>query len=202
MDMDVSEPNFHEFRASSDLSFETPILKSRAKTSLRLRYESEARVILRQLGGIEGVRRTLGLSQRKIAQLLLVDPSAWSRWVKDEAKVPPHVTRALQWYLLLEQKDPSWAQWRELILKREADPSLDRWRKTIEAKVNQIPLKATPLQPFPAEDLIKERLDGLHQENSRLAGELERRMMLGLGWKLILLMNSAILMYWLIRTLF
>jgi transcriptional regulator with XRE-family HTH domain len=56
--------------------------KRRAKSSLRLKYEAETQVIERKLGDLEAIRQQLGLSQRKIAQLLLVDPSAWTRWTK------------------------------------------------------------------------------------------------------------------------
>ena len=202
--MDDAPSKYPGFQPSTDLSFENSASNSgvRSKTSLRLRYESEARVILRQLGGMEGVRKTLGLSQRKISQLLLVDPSAWSRWVKDESKTPPHVIRALQWYLQLEQKDPSWVQWREFILKREADPGLDRWRKSIEAKVSQIPSSTTSKDALISEAHVKERFDQLHQENIRLSDELDKRLMMGIGWKLILLANTAVLIFWMARALF
>lgn len=81
----------------------------KAKTSLRLNYEAQVEVIRRQIGGLEGARLKLGLSQRKISQLLLVDPSAWTRWVKDGEKAPPHIFRALQWYLSLQEKLPGLA---------------------------------------------------------------------------------------------
>lgn len=70
----------------------TPVLKS----SLRMRYLAEVDVLKRDLGGLEDVRIRMGLSRRKICQLLLVDPSAWTRWTRDETKVPPHVWKMLQ----------------------------------------------------------------------------------------------------------
>lgn len=80
----------------------------RARSSLRQRYEAEARVIEKRIGGLEKVRETLGLSQRKMAQLLLVDPSAWTRWTQNEGPgAPPHVWRALAWYLALQDKYPA-----------------------------------------------------------------------------------------------
>lgn len=78
----------------------------RARSSLRQRYEAEARVIEKRLGGLESVRESLGLSQRKMAQLLLVDPSAWTRWTSGDA-APPHIWRALAWYLALQDKYPA-----------------------------------------------------------------------------------------------
>jgi len=81
-------------------------LKARAKTSLRMQYEAQAEVLRRQMGGLAGVQAQLALSGRRICQLLLVDPSAWSRWSKDDSQVPPHVWRALQWHFALQEKIP------------------------------------------------------------------------------------------------
>ncbi len=90
--------------SGTDLSENNLSLK--AKTSLRLKYEAEAQVILKKLGGLNGIRLELGLSQRKICQLLLVDPSSWSRWIQDESKTPPHILRALEWHMALMEKYP------------------------------------------------------------------------------------------------
>lgn len=79
----------------------------RVKSSLRLKYEAETHYIERKIGDLETVRAKLGLSQRKMAQLLLVDPSAWTRWTKGDDQAPPHVFRMLQWYLALEDKYPA-----------------------------------------------------------------------------------------------
>lgn len=78
----------------------------RSKTSNRMFYEAQVAVIQKQLGNLEKIRQDLGLSQRKICQLLLVDPSAWTRWNRDGEKAPPHIWRALQWYMTLQEKIP------------------------------------------------------------------------------------------------
>lgn len=78
----------------------------RSKTSTRIFYEAQVSVIKKQLGNLEKIRRDLGLSQRKICQLLLVDPSAWTRWNRDGEEAPPHIWRALQWYMTLQEKLP------------------------------------------------------------------------------------------------
>lgn len=78
----------------------------RLKSSLRLGYEAQVRVIRGQIGDLERVRESLGLSQRKISQLLLVDPSAWTRWTRPGGEAPPHVWRSLQWYLAMKEKIP------------------------------------------------------------------------------------------------
>lgn len=80
--------------------------KNRVKTSNRMNYEAQVEVIRKQLGGLESVRAKLNLSQRKMAQLLMVDPSAWSRWVSEGDSAPPHIYRALQWYMTLQEQVP------------------------------------------------------------------------------------------------
>jgi hypothetical protein len=89
---------------------ESPLFDSnsrRSKSSLRLRYEAEVSVIKRKLGDLETIRNLLGLSQRKMCQLLFVDPSAWTRWAKHGEEPPPHVYRMLTWYLALNDKYPA-----------------------------------------------------------------------------------------------
>ncbi len=81
--------------------------KTRAKSSNRMHYDAQVLVIKKQLGGdLEKVRTDLGLSQRKMAQLLMVDPSAWTRWTKTGEQAPPIIYRALQWYVTLNEKIP------------------------------------------------------------------------------------------------
>ena len=75
------------------------------KGSNRLIVEAQVKIIQKQIGNLETIRAQLGLSQRKMAQLLLVDPSAWSRWCKDQS-APPIVWRSLQWYMALYEKIP------------------------------------------------------------------------------------------------
>jgi len=78
----------------------------RSKTSSRIFYEAQVSVIQKQLGNLEKIRTDLGLSQRKICQLLMVDPSAWTRWNRSGEEAPPHIWRALQWYMTLQEKIP------------------------------------------------------------------------------------------------
>ncbi len=82
--------------------------QSRAKTALRMGYEAEVALIKKKIGSIDDVRGKLGLSKRKMCQLLLVDPSAWTRWGKTPQQIPPHIYRSLQWYLALTDQKPEW----------------------------------------------------------------------------------------------
>lgn len=92
-----------EFQSDRPLGSTTPPL--RRKSANRLRYDAEIRVIQARVGNLEEIRGKLGLTRRKMCQLLLVDPSAWTRWTSPEGEPPPHVYRALEWYLLLTEKD-------------------------------------------------------------------------------------------------
>ncbi|WP_231839114.1 hypothetical protein [Bdellovibrio bacteriovorus] len=93
-------------KGAFDEGFIEDDLNPRSKTSLRMNYEAQVAVIQRQIGNLEQIRGDLGLSQRKISQLLMVDPSSWTRWVKQGDEAPPHIWRALQWYLALREKIP------------------------------------------------------------------------------------------------
>jgi transcriptional regulator with XRE-family HTH domain len=95
-----------DFQLSKTQDFESST-HARARSSLRQRYEAEAKVIERRLGGLEKIRMDLGLTQRKMAQLLMVDPSAWTRWTQGETTPPPHIWRSLSWYLALQDKYPA-----------------------------------------------------------------------------------------------
>ncbi len=115
--MDIANHHINDFKDSVlgeklrqellnfDSSIEDPIESLKSKTSLRMTYEAQARVIQNQIGDLESVRRKLGLSARKMCQLLLVDPSAWTRWKKGE-NPPPHLWRSLQWYMTIQEKIP------------------------------------------------------------------------------------------------
>lgn len=80
--------------------------RPRPRSSRRLRYESEVQMIKNRFGSLEDLRAQLGLSRRGVCNLLMVDPSAWTRWTAPGGKAPPHIYRALEWYWYLMQKDP------------------------------------------------------------------------------------------------
>src|ERR1700722_3932517 len=81
---------------------------NRIKSAVRMRYEAEVQFLKQQNGDLEQIREKLGLSRRKICQLLLVDPSAWTRWTSVDGEAPPHIYRALDWYLSILEKDPEY----------------------------------------------------------------------------------------------
>lgn len=79
---------------------------SKVRTGLSMKYEAQVSVIRGQIGEISEIKQKLDINSRGLAQLLLVDPSAVTRWTRDGASAPPMVYRALQWYLALQEKVP------------------------------------------------------------------------------------------------
>lgn len=78
----------------------------RSRSPLGFEYEAQVQIIKQKHGDLEAIRHRLGLSKRKISQILMVDPSAWTRWTKKGEDAPAHVYRSLEWYLLLQEKYP------------------------------------------------------------------------------------------------
>jgi transcriptional regulator with XRE-family HTH domain len=168
-----------------ELEFEESA-EPRLKTSQRLTYEAEARVLRQQVGSLEKIRENLGLSRRKMCQLLLVDPSAWTRWVRDESRVPPHIFKALQWYLLLIEKHPSLHPQYNLGVKNSGDLR----RKTFEEEKNRL------------ESRLQEQESALEARVAELTAALGERSQIGLGWKILLLINSLFMLWLLMKFLF
>ncbi len=69
-------------------------------------YSEERKQVIQEIGDIETIRKTLGLSRRKICKLLLVDPSSWTRWSKEGSDAPAYIYRSLQWCLAIMEKYP------------------------------------------------------------------------------------------------
>lgn len=153
-------------RSGSRSGFEEDIAFLRSKTSLRMHYEAQVAVVRRQIGGLEAVRLSLGLSQRKMAQLLMVDPSAWTRWVKQGDQAPPHIWRALQWFLVLQEKIPGltpqyFINQSPQVLHQKALQELDHER-------NQRQLENRNLQ---------EQLEGLSIDGTKLQANLQQEIL-------------------------
>lgn len=153
------------FSASMDAA-DRVASSTKSKSIQRMRYEAEVAVIRRKLGSLEQVRKDLGLTQRKMCQLLMVDPSAWTRWTRGGEDAPPHIYRMLQWYLALEDKypalDPTF--WLSAVAKVREPDETDRLRREISV------LKEESLLSF-------QRGSAVHAEtNAELMRTFESRM--------------------------
>jgi len=103
--MDLDRHGAGEPQAQSDGLFSS---EKRVKSAARMTYEAEVKFLRETNGDLETIRLKLGLSRRKMCQLLLVDPSAWTRWTAEGGEAPPHIYRALDWYLAGMEKDPEY----------------------------------------------------------------------------------------------
>lgn len=173
-------------RSLENLKSLDSVENQRSKTSLRLQYEAEARVLRRQMGSLEEIRLKLGLTRRKMCKLLLLDPSTWTRWQRDEEKVPPHIYRALQWYMISVDKYPVLHPLHTISTSQEI-------RKETEDHEH----KARMQSEERSRQLLEQRLDRLNENMSHL-GKQQR---IGLAWKFLLLVNFALLLLmWIFRS--
>jgi|GEM_PF-1902918 len=95
-----------------------------ANPTLGDQYKKEVEKVRGEYGDLEDIRRSLGLSKRRIALLLMVDPSAWTRWSREGGEAPPHIWRALQWYMILQSKHPemSASLWLNTLVRPQIPP--------------------------------------------------------------------------------
>lgn len=174
------EINSREMAASRDDSLAS---NERQKTALRIKYEAEASIIKKKIGDLEGIRKQLGLSQRKMCQLLMVDPSAWSRWTKGGGQVPPHIYRALQWYFALIEKSPEWHP-------------LNTYLGAFRPPTSKAENKAEHLEEN-FQHLERQFRNTLHH-NQQFMNEVMKQAQIHWGWKVLLVFNLvAILVSWL-----
>lgn len=128
----LNSPKIPTSLEADSLNLTEPSIKKniKSKSSQRILYEAEVEIFKKKVGDLEQIRTSLGLSQRKICQLLLVDPSAWTRWTKQGEEAPPHIYRSLQWYLGLVEKYPEFKNpyWLATVSNTKDQKSLS-WEK-------------------------------------------------------------------------
>lgn len=159
-----------------------------ARSSLRLKYEAQVELARKQLGDLEFIRLKLGLSARKICQLLLVDPSAWSRWTRDGQSPPPHVWRALQWYMMLQEKVPGLSP--EYFLGRSTETVAINLKKEMEQRYQALEEGQT-LWSDQQKKLLQEM--ALKVEQAAQSEEFLRSQILKFEKRIKILSTSAIL---------
>lgn len=113
-------------------------LLNEATLSLREAYLSEKNRIIESYGDLEDIRFKLGLNQRRLCKLLLVDPSAWTRWLRSGA--PPHIYQALKWLLELKGVNPA------VTLPGDADARLDQVKAQMKSKVKDLEAQIQSLE--------------------------------------------------------
>lgn len=97
-------------------------------------YLAEKEQIKKEIGELEDVRQALGLSRRKVCQLLLVDPSSWTKWTRPGQDAPAYIYRSLQWALAILEKYPETHPLALQLLKERAG-KMDHIAEKLESKL-------------------------------------------------------------------
>jgi transcriptional regulator with XRE-family HTH domain len=164
-------------------------IDARSKTSLRMHYEAQVSVIQTQIGNLEEIRGSLGLSQRKMAQLLLVDPSTWTRWTKNGDEAPPHIWRALQWYSALKEKIPGLTPQYFIgsnpqALHQKALRELDNERQERQQNLNVLAMKLDHLSS--ERDLLRDELARMKKDLKIYRNMIIFVLSVGISWGILL----------------
>jgi transcriptional regulator with XRE-family HTH domain len=173
------------------------------KTEQRIRYESEIAIVQKRFGTLEEMRQALGFSQRKMAELLMVDPSAWTRWTKGgDNSVPPYVYRALSWYMeLLELRRASVASFQSITPVAVEPPARDNVESAALAKVKFESVKGEMRGEWQSQfEALREQYESQIAEmrardQAELVEKINKSEKVTLGWKLFLLINTAAVIY-------
>ncbi len=103
---------------------------AKKERNLRDEYFAEKKRIAEQIGDLDQIRSKLGLNRRQMCRLLLVDPSAWTRWTRTDA--PPHVYQALRWLLELRGIRP------DVIGPTNFSTRLDEMQSSMQSKIHDL----------------------------------------------------------------
>ena len=106
------------------------------KTKSRGRNEITASLIQKQIGDIEQVRASLGLNKKRMCELLLIDPSTWTRWTTGKTAPPPWLYRTLQWGLAVMDKHP---EFHPLLIRQNTTANSSSLEiKRLSAQINSV----------------------------------------------------------------
>ena len=100
-----------------------------------------------------------------MCQLLLVDPSAWTRWLKSGA--PPHVYQSLKWLIELRQHNP------DAMLSQSLDNRIDVVQSMAQSKIVELENKLHILANMQSQP-VENQLDvDVYELKSKMALLLE-----------------------------
>jgi hypothetical protein len=154
-----------EHKSLSDFQkFKLKVKDGIKSENLNTEYRSIIDLIKLNLGSLEDIRKNLALSRRQICKLLLVDPSAWTRWTKPNQDAPPHIYQALNWYSQLVERSPDIHAPLHLeskfdLLRKDADLKMSKMQLQIQAMQTAKTVAADPYFKF--SDLLSENFKNL-----------------------------------------
>lgn len=137
---------------------------------------------------LEDIRLKLGMKRRQIAQLLGVDPSAWTRWTRLETAAPLWVGRALGWYQQLLEKDPA------VKIAHEKSYEMDQLRAEILEFRHQLKNHQKAPVSLESMNLGLPQLDFVEKNSAdEQLQNMSKNEAVSAGWKLLLLINFFLL---------
>ena len=138
-------------------------------------------------GGVEAMRKKLGLTRKEICEQLFIDPSTWSRWVrydKDTDQIiesaPPHAYKTMA--LLVENHKPKTSVEVPALVPKLTPTTHDEDSQRISLLESKLSDLSSQFETFKKE-----------QQSENLKKEE-----LTLGWKLFLLLNTVLLIYFVV----
>lgn len=136
-------------------------------------------LLKQKIGGLEIARERLGYSRRKICQELLVDPSAWTRWTKNNTdSAPAHVYKMLSFLIDAADRTSNYSD----VKQKAHDLTF------IEPKLHDLDLNFSHTE-------FLSQLAALREESQKLKVQISNREVLSFGWKLMVIINIVLLLY-------
>ncbi len=163
-------------------------------------FEAKAERIKKQLGSLDAVIKSLGINQRQMAQLLLVDPSTMNRWIKNQEQVPPHIWRSIEWYMTLEQKTPGLSA--EHFIGKSKDDINQVISSNYKAIQSQLAEEIDQVKKQGRDGLgdLEERLKNAQEEVSRLKIDLKKSQnQFKINLNLTLLLTGFIILFFVFK---
>lgn len=160
------------------------------------KYDEQIQVLKNKNGSLESIRKRLGFNQKQMGELLLVDPSAWSRWTKDgeaNEKAPPYVYKALDWYLNSQLKS-------NLQLKKSNTPHENEVRPISNHESKAAVNYENKNTYSDYDQLLSDLEEKYSKERAELQDRLKTTEHLQAGWKIFLIINSLLLIYFLFNS--
>lgn len=173
---DVVQHSNHATNAHDETKVASADLAAQKKKNQH-RFVEQVQSIYIKYGELEEMREKLKFTRKQIAEYLMVDPSAWSRWVNgDPLAVPPHVVRTMG--LIMEQNLKLTVQLRrqDLYLRAAASDSESGLHEQYQSQI----------------EALKEKLEVALKQSEKFE-------ILKMGWKVLLIFNSVLILYVLFR---
>jgi hypothetical protein len=187
--------------SSNESRHEASNEKNSISTVQRIRYEAEVDYIIKKFGTLDQMREKLGVTRRKMCEILLVDPSAWTRWTTSQNgtdSAPAHVYKTMS--LILQNAGNRLDKNIENFTEKLAAQNDFR---SVKNEINNYIQKSKGTIHSDIEDKVRQILESyavdlesrVNSHNEKMDSFIRSKTELSLGWKILILMNLAALIF-------